>query len=252
MREPRLQFRQARRRRTGQRRVAPGCAGERGPHQPLGQELPVRVAGVEGDGVVRRRRAWWWRLTEAAPAVTAAPPSASRSPTGRAVRTARTKVPTPGRLSIRPCAVRVCSAFCTVTGLAWYSATSDRVDGSLAPGAASAIHSRSRATIRELLSLFMRDNSSATTLIRPVILVPAAHRTVVGPARSSGLLLHGSVHPGRRRRALAAVHRLRPRGGGRGPGRLRPRAHPAAASPRRAVGPARGGGRRRRRRLSRC
>ena len=44
------------------------------------------------------------------------------------------------------------------------------MDGSLDPGAALAIHSRSRVAIRELLSLFMRDNSSATTLIRPVVL----------------------------------------------------------------------------------
>ncbi|BAS07804.1 conserved hypothetical protein [Arthrobacter sp. Hiyo4] len=63
----------------------------------------------------------------------------------------------------------VCSAFCTVTGLAWYSATNDRVEGSFAPGAAEEIHFFRCATIRELLSLFMRDNSSATTLLPPVI-----------------------------------------------------------------------------------
>ncbi|MDQ5841098.1 MAG: EamA family transporter, partial [Chloroflexota bacterium] len=44
------------------------------------------------------------------------------------------------------------------------------MDGSRDPGAAPAIHSLSRIAIRELLSLFMRDNSSATTLMRPVIL----------------------------------------------------------------------------------
>ena len=63
----------------------------------------------------------------------------------------------------------VCSAFCTVTGLAWYSATKERVDGSLAPGAAAAIHDFRCATIRELLSLFMKDNSSATLSKRTVI-----------------------------------------------------------------------------------
>ena len=56
-----------------------------------------------------------------------------------------------------------------MTGLAWYSATSWRVDGSFAPGAAPAIHSFTRETIRELLSLFMSPNSSATTLLRPVV-----------------------------------------------------------------------------------
>jgi drug/metabolite transporter (DMT)-like permease len=65
--------------------------------------------------------------------------------------------------------VRVCRAFCTVTGLAWYSATSDRVDGSFAPGAAWAIHFFRCSTIRELLSLFMRNNSSATLLFPPVV-----------------------------------------------------------------------------------
>lgn len=56
-----------------------------------------------------------------------------------------------------------------MTGLAWYSATSDRVDGSRDPGAAPAIHSLSRVAILELLSLFMRVNSSATVLVRPVV-----------------------------------------------------------------------------------
>lgn len=45
----------------------------------------------------------------------------------------------------------------------------DRVDGSRDPGAALAIDSLSRFTIRELLSLLMRGNSSATTIIRPVV-----------------------------------------------------------------------------------
>ena len=63
----------------------------------------------------------------------------------------------------------VCSAFCTVTGLVWYSATRERVDGNLAPGAAAAIHDFRCATIRELLSLFMKDNSSATLSKRTVI-----------------------------------------------------------------------------------
>lgn len=56
-----------------------------------------------------------------------------------------------------------------VTGLARYWATNSRVDGSREPGGAPAIHSLSRTTIRELLSSDMRDNSSATTVIAPVI-----------------------------------------------------------------------------------
>ena len=36
---------------------------------------------------------------------------------GAVGRAGRANVPTPGRLSIRPCAVRMRSAFCTVTGL---------------------------------------------------------------------------------------------------------------------------------------
>lgn len=43
------------------------------------------------------------------------------------------------------------------------------MDGSRDPGAAPVIHSRSRAAILELLSLFMRDNSSATILVRTAI-----------------------------------------------------------------------------------
>lgn len=73
----------------------------------------------------------------------------------------------------------VCSAFCTVTGLAWYSATRERVDGSFAPGAAAAIHDFRCATIRELLSLFMKDNSSATL----------SKRTVIPLSQPSGLWL---------------------------------------------------------------
>lgn len=80
---------------------------------------------------------------------------------GCATRTARTKVPTPGLLSTIPRASSARRAFCTVTGLAPYWATKLRVDGSFAPGAAPAIHSRSPATIRELLSLFMKEHSSA-------------------------------------------------------------------------------------------
>lgn len=56
-----------------------------------------------------------------------------------------------------------------MTGLAWCSVTNWRVDGSFAPGAAEAIHAFSSAAIRELLSLFMSHNSSATTFSRPLI-----------------------------------------------------------------------------------
>ena len=96
---------------------------------------------------------------------------------GRAVRIARTNVPTPGRLSMRPCAARVRIAFCTVTGLAPWLATNSRVDGSLAPAGADAIQSRSAAAIRELLSLFMKANSSATAHKVPVL--SSSHRGLV-------------------------------------------------------------------------
>ena len=59
-----------------------------------------------------------------------------------------------------------------MTGLAPYRATSARVDGSFAPGAALAIHSRSSATIRELLSMNMTRNSSAT-LTNTAVLSPS-------------------------------------------------------------------------------
>lgn len=68
------------------------------------------------------------------------------------------------------------NAFCTVTGLAPYCATSARVDGNRAPGAAAAIHPFKPPTMRELLSSYMRIQSSAT--------VPES--TVVSP-QGSGL-----------------------------------------------------------------
>jgi drug/metabolite transporter (DMT)-like permease len=79
------------------------------------------------------------------------------------------KVPTPGLLSISPSPVRVRSAFCTVTGLASYRVTNDRVDGSFAPAGAPAIHSRKAVTILILLSLFMNPHSSATVQ-KPAVL----------------------------------------------------------------------------------
>lgn len=48
-----------------------------------------------------------------------------------------------------------------MTGLASYRATNERVDGSLAPAGAPAIHSRRALAILELLSLFMNQHSSA-------------------------------------------------------------------------------------------
>ena len=83
-------------------------------------------------------------------------------------------MPTPGRLSTAPCETSVRSAFCTVTGLAPYCATSALVDGSLAPGGAVAIHARRSATIRALLSLFMKNNSSATLKGTTVLSSPTA------------------------------------------------------------------------------
>ena len=104
----------------------------------------------------------------------AAPPSASRSrragPPARPGRTCRR----PGGLSTSPCAVRVRSAFCTVTGLAWCRATRARVDGSCAPGGAVAIHSRSSRGDPALLSLFMTAHDSATAPCSPRYRVPAA------------------------------------------------------------------------------
>jgi len=70
------------------------------------------------------------------------------------------------------------SARCTVTGLARCCATSSRVEGSRASGAAALIHATSSETMRALLSSFMKDHSSATTILRPV----------VSPTRASGLL----------------------------------------------------------------
>ncbi|GAA2157801.1 hypothetical protein GCM10010403_38510 [Glycomyces rutgersensis] len=66
----------------------------------------------------------------------------------RGARTARTNVPTPGRLSTSPRALSACIAFCTVTGLAPYSAISSRFVGTFAPAGAAAIHARRPSTIR--------------------------------------------------------------------------------------------------------
>ena len=66
--------------------------------------------------------------------------------------TARTNVPMPGRLSTSPASMSVRTAFCTVTGLAEYSATSARLDGSRAPGGAAAIQARRPAAMRVVLS----------------------------------------------------------------------------------------------------
>jgi drug/metabolite transporter (DMT)-like permease len=56
-------------------------------------------------------------------------------------------------------------AFWTVTGLAPWSALSRRLEGSRAPAGASAIQSRSAETIRSVLSLFMKDNSSVISSV---------------------------------------------------------------------------------------
>lgn len=60
-------------------------------------------------------------------------------------------------------------AFCTVTGLTPFCATSSRFDGSCAPGAAERIQFWSPADTRSVLSLDMSDNSSATLLRAPVL-----------------------------------------------------------------------------------
>src|SRR3954447_20164883 len=82
---------------------------------------------------------------------------------------ARTKVPTPGRLSTRPLMVRSRRALCTVTGLIRCCATRARVDGRRAPGGAPAIQLRSSVASRELLPSFMRQQSSATADRHPVV-----------------------------------------------------------------------------------
>lgn len=66
-----------------------------------------------------------------------------------------------------PCAARMRSAFCTVTGLAPCSATRARVEGKRDPGGAFTIQALSTATIRRLLSLVMNTKSSATTSLKP-------------------------------------------------------------------------------------
>jgi drug/metabolite transporter (DMT)-like permease len=68
-----------------------------------------------------------------------------------------------------PCDVKARIAFCTVTGLAPWVATSSRVEGSFAPAGADSIQSRRAAVILELLSSFMSINSSATVKMRAVI-----------------------------------------------------------------------------------
>ena len=188
-----------------------------------GKELAVGVAGVEGDDVVRGAAHGRRRPSGSGPAASAGLRSASRSPTGRAVRTARTNVPTPGsgldealageRRAV-PSAPSRDWRGARRPGLAWTAA------GRRA--AAVAIQSRRSAAIRELLSSFMTQHSSATLDVRPAVSPAAVAGLMVGAARSSGVLLHRAVHPGRRRRALAAVHRLRPRGRGGRPGRVRP------------------------------
>lgn len=50
-----------------------------------------------------------------------------------------------------PCALSVRRAFCTVTGLAAYWATSSRVEGIRVPGAAVEIQARRPVTMRTLL-----------------------------------------------------------------------------------------------------
>ena len=52
MREPGLQFGNALGRWPRKRSVTAGSPGKCGPDEPLRQEFPVRVAGVEGDDVV--------------------------------------------------------------------------------------------------------------------------------------------------------------------------------------------------------
>ena len=249
VREPGLQFGQPGDRRPRQRGVAAGGPGEGGAHQPLGQQLPVRVAGVERDDVVRGRCAWRWRRPGCAPAVSAGPRSASRSRraarSGRRARRSRR----PGGSRSGPARSRSRSAFCTVTGLAWYCATRARVDGSRAPGGAVAIQSRSAATIRELLSSFMSRHSSAT-LIRPAAVssTPVAGLLwgLLGVAAFSFTVPFtrvavGGLSPlfiGSARAVVAAVLAV-----------ARAGPHAPAASARPAVGAARGGRRRGRRRL---
>ena len=183
-----------------------------------------RAAHGGGDGPERRpRRA-------------AAPPSASRSPqaglSGRPARTSRRRGGSRSGPARRACAAP--------------SARSPGWPGTRRPGTASraagrrarrsAIHSRSCAAIRELLSLYMRDNSSATLVIdQPLSARPAAGLWwgLLGVAAFSFTVPFTRVAVAR---AVAAVHRIGP-GRCRGrPRRMRPRPDPAAPAPRRPVG----------------
>jgi len=83
-------------------------------------------------------------------------------------------VPTPGRLSTRPSADSWLRAFCAVTGLAPYSSTSARFEGSCAPGGAAEIQVRIASTMRPALSLAMTTQSSAITEPGPLLPKPAA------------------------------------------------------------------------------
>ena len=156
LREPRLQVGQTGDRRPRQRRVAARRAGQGRAHQPFGQQLAVRVAGVQRDHVVRRAAHGGRDAPGSAPAARAAPRSASRSPTaapsGRRARTSRRRA---GSRS-GPAPARSRSAFCTVTGLArccCHQGAGRRQPAR--PAAAVEIQVRSAAAIRELLSSFM-------------------------------------------------------------------------------------------------
>ena len=135
-------------------------AGGRGPGSRSG-------AGWRPGRTRAASRTVHWSASGASPA----PPSAIRSPpdarSGRPDEGAH-----PGAALHESEGGQLRIAFCTVTGLAPYSATSARLDGSRAPGGAEAIQERRPRRSDSALSLVMTAQSSATPPRPPVLSSP--------------------------------------------------------------------------------
>ena len=190
---------------------------------------------------------------DARPAARAGRRSASRS--RRAARSGRRarRCPRPGRLSIRPWRrERRAAPSARSPGWPGAAATSARVDGSRAPGAAPSRSRRAERVDDPGTAIVIHEHSIVALLSIAARVLPPSPLAglLLGPARRRGLLVHRAVHPGRGRRPVAAVHRLGPRGGrGRAGRRSRSSLTRQRLPARPAVGAARGRRRRRRRRL---
>ena len=227
-------------------RAAPGQGRA---HQPLGQQLAVRVARVQRDDVVRRRCAWppetaWIRACGRAqgrglPPVVRGSRRRGRPHEGPDARAGSRSDP----------AREVAQGL--LHGHRAGAVLRDQRPGRRQPRAGGGARDpvRSAAAIRALLSSFMTAQSSATLISAGSATGLAAPASLWGLLGVAAFSFTVPVHPRGRRRPLAAVHRVGPRRRRRGPRRGRPRAHPPAPSARPAVGAARGRRRRRRRRL---